>query len=141
MAAEPATFIIPMQVTLVTAAVAVFVNMWLARRIGRLRHQYKVSVGDGGHDLLLRRMRAQANFIEHAPFFLILLAGIELSGARQLPLAALAVIFIAARIAHAYGMDGGSLQNWRRIGMVGSCIAIVALAVWALGDALVLQFA
>ena len=134
-------FVIPMQVTLVTAAAAVFVNIWLGWRIARLRHEFKVSVGDGGHDQLLRRMRAQANFVESAPFFLILLAGIELSGARQLPLAVIAALFIAARIAHGYGMDGGSLQLWRRIGIQVSSLALVALAIWALVCAFTLEFA
>ena len=50
-------------VTLLSAAAAVFVNIWLGLRIGQLRGQFKVSVGDGGHEPLLRRMRAQANFV------------------------------------------------------------------------------
>jgi uncharacterized membrane protein YecN with MAPEG domain len=85
----------------------------------RHRKQFKVSVGDGGQEPLLRRMRAQANFIEHAPFFLILLAALELAGARQGVLVSSAVLFILSRIAHAYGMDGGS-------------IAVLLLCLWAI---------
>jgi uncharacterized protein len=122
----------PIPVTLSAAAAALFVNLWLGARIARLRHQFKVNVGDGGHEPLLRRMRAQANFIEHAPFFLILLVGLELSGANRPILAIVAVVFILARIAHGVGMDGGDLQRWRRIGMIGGTLAGVALAIWAL---------
>ena len=121
----------PVPVTLVTAAAAVFLNMWLGMRVAAFRKQFKVSVGDGGHDPLLRRMRAQVNFIEHAPFFLILLGGLELSGANRLALAIIAAIFIAGRIAHAIGMDGGELHRWRRDGIIVSTIMVVVLALWA----------
>src|SRR5690242_12751471 len=79
-------------ITLLTAAAAAILNIWLGYRIAQHRHEFKVSVGDGGHEPLLRRMRAQANFIENAPFFLILLGGLELSRANRLGLAAVAEI-------------------------------------------------
>ena len=122
-------------ITLLTAAAAAILNIWLGYRIAQHRHEFKVSVGDGGHEPLLRRMRAQANFIENAPFFLILLGGLELSGANRLGLAAAAAVFILARIAHPYGMDGGPLQRWRRIGIMGSSLATLVLIVWAIACA------
>jgi uncharacterized protein len=124
--------IVPLPVTLATAAAAAFVNIWLGWRISALRRKLKVSVGDGGQEPLLRRMRAQANFIENAPFFLILLAALELSGANRLALWIIAAVFILARIAHGFGMDGGPLQRWRRYGIMGSTVMTVALAIWAL---------
>jgi uncharacterized protein len=122
----------PVPVTLVTTAAAVFLNIWLGMRVGAFRKKFKVSVGDGGHEPLLRRMRAQVNFIENAPFFLILLGGLELSGADRLALAVIAVIFICGRIAHAIGMDGGELHRWRRDGIIASSLMMILLAVWAL---------
>jgi len=122
----------PVPVTLATGAACILLNLWLGWRIGRLRYEYKVSVGDGGHEPLLRRMRAQANFIENAPFVLILLGGLELSGANRLALAILAVTFVLARIVHAFGMDGGELHVWRRIGMPLSALIGLVLAVWAI---------
>jgi hypothetical protein len=121
----------PVPITLLTAAAASLLNNWLGYRIAQHRHEFKVSVGDGGHEPLLRRMRAQANFIENAPFFLILLGGLELSGGNQLALAGIAAIFILARIAHPIGMDGGNLAIWRRNGIMASTFATVALTVWA----------
>ena len=123
---------IPVPVTLVAASAAVFVNMWLGWRIGQLRHRFQVSVGDGGHEPLLRRMRAQANYIESAPFFLILLGSLELSGANRIALAIIAGIFILARIAHGIGMDGGERQVWRRVGIQLTGLTCLALALWAL---------
>jgi uncharacterized membrane protein YecN with MAPEG domain len=125
----------PVPVTLTTGAACILLNLWLGWRIGQLRYQYKVSVGDGGHEPLMRRMRAQANFIENAPFVLILLGGLELSGANRLALAILAATFILARIAHVFGMDGGELHIWRRIGMPLSALVSLILAIWAIARA------
>jgi uncharacterized membrane protein YecN with MAPEG domain len=122
----------PIPVTLLTASAAVAVNTWLGARISGLRRDFKVSVGDGGHELLLRRMRAQANFIENAPFFLILLGGLELSGGNREALGAFAIIFVLARIAHGIGMDRPDLRRWRMWGMIGSCIGTFPLAIWAI---------
>ena len=123
-------FAIP--VTLIAGAAAVFVNIWLGSRIAAHRRDFRVTVGDGGHDPLLRRMRAQANYIEHAPFFLILLLGLELSGGNRWALGAIALIFFVARIAHGIGMDEAANRRWRAYGMMASALAGVMLAVWAL---------
>jgi uncharacterized membrane protein YecN with MAPEG domain len=122
----------PVPVTLATAAACTLLNIWLGSRIAKLRVEFKVSVGDGGHEPLLRRMRAQANFIENAPFVLILLGGLEISGAYRPGLAVIATIFIFARIAHGIGMDAAELRRWRQVGMISSTLATVALLIWAI---------
>jgi hypothetical protein len=93
--------------------------------------EYKVYVGDGGHEPLLRRMRAQSNFIENAPLVLILIGGLELSGANRWALGGIATVFIAARIAHALGMDGGERQRWRMFGMMGTMLTNLVLVIMA----------
>ena len=122
----------PVPVTLLTAAACALLNIWLGWRISQHRGQFQVSVGDGGHEPLLRRMRAQANFIENAPFFLVLLVGLELSEASRIGLALIAAIFVLARIAHAVGMDGGELKRWRKIGIQASTFTTLALTFWAI---------
>jgi uncharacterized membrane protein YecN with MAPEG domain len=122
---------VPVPVTLASTVASTLLNLWLGGRIAALRKQFRVSVGDGGHEPLLRRMRAQANFIENAPFVLILLGGLELSGANRAGLAAIAVIFIVARILHPIGMDGSEKQRFRMFGMMGSSLATLALILWA----------
>jgi uncharacterized membrane protein YecN with MAPEG domain len=119
-------------ITLVTAAAAVFLNLWLGARVVSRRREFQVRLGDGGNEAVLRRMRAQANFVENAPLFLMLLGGLELSRANPVALASIAAIFIISRISHAIGMEGGTLGRWRMYGMMGSTFAIVALSVWAL---------
>ena len=120
-------------VTLLSAAAAVFVNIWLGLRIGQFRGKFKVSVGDGGHEPLLRRMRAQANFIESAPFVLILIAGLEISGASRTGLGLIAAIFILVRTAHAIGMEAAENRRFREIGAMGTGFVMLALGFWAIG--------
>ena len=103
--------------TLCFAAAAVLVNFWLGMRIGKLRHSEKVSVGDGGKESLVRRMRAQANFIEQTPLTVILVGLVEMAGKGGNWLATACALFIIGRIAHAYGMDD-NFKAGRPIGML-----------------------
>jgi len=121
----------PVPVTLLAAAAAVALNIWLGARVVRSRRDHGVKLGDGGNEAVLRRMRAQANFIENAPFFLILLGGLEISGANRLALGVIAAAFILARIAHPIGMDGPHLVRWRAMGMITSVLALIVVALWA----------
>jgi uncharacterized protein len=118
-------------VTLSTAAAAAILNVWLMLRVGAVRQAEKISVGDEDNENLIRRMRAQANFVENAPFVLILIGAIELSGRGQPWLAWVAGLFIVARVAHAFGMDGGSLQIGRMIGTIVSLLTLLGLGVVA----------
>jgi len=122
----------PIPVTLASAAACALVNFWLGGRIAAFRKEFRVNVGDGGHEPLLRRMRAQANFIEHAPFVLILIGALELSGANRIALAALAAIFVIARILHGLGMDSRERQRLRAYGMISSSLMTLTLVLWAL---------
>jgi uncharacterized membrane protein YecN with MAPEG domain len=108
----------PIPITLLTGGALVAVNFWLGARISAYRRDFKVSVGDGG--------------IENAPFVLILLASLELSGAYRWGLVALSVIFVLARISHGIGMDAPELRRWRAIGMISTALALAAIAIWAI---------
>jgi uncharacterized membrane protein YecN with MAPEG domain len=122
--------ILPM--TLTMAVASTLLNIWLGQRIARMRVVHKVSIGDGGALPLIARMRAQANFIEWAPFFLILLALIEMARGQPLWLWALAALFIVARILHAFGMDRPPGNRFRSIGMIASMVMILALCFYAI---------
>lgn len=118
--------------TLSIAAAAALINMWLGMRIGRLRHQTHISVGDGGNELMIRRMRAQANFHENTPIALILIGLIEAAGKGGVWLAPVAALFMLGRVMHGVGMDGGKFeQAGRGLGILSSMLVILGLAVVA----------
>ena len=95
-----------MTITLITAGAAAIINLWLAMRTGQARGKAKVFVGDGGDEALIRRMRAHANFVEYAPFILILIALLEFTGGSSWWLWGASALFLIARVAHPFGMDG-----------------------------------
>ena len=121
-----------LQTTLCLSAAAVVVNFWLSMRIGQLRSALKVSVGDAGDERLVRRMRAQANFIENTPLTLLLFAGVEAAGKGGVWLAPLGAVFILGRIVHAFGMDG-RFKAGRPIGMLTTYVPQIWLVIFAVG--------
>ncbi|MEW9856988.1 MAPEG family protein [Novosphingobium sp. M1R2S20] len=120
-----------LQTTLSLAAAAVFINLWLFVRIVRVRMAERLIHGDGGNALLLQRMRAQSNFIEHTPLFLILVAVIEMTGKGHSWLAIVGSVFMLARVAHGFGMDRTSANPYRAVGMVVTLLSEIGLAVVA----------
>jgi uncharacterized protein len=116
-------------ISLTAAAAAALINIWLGIRCGQVRTREKISIGDGGNDALIRRMRAQANFIENTPIALVLIALIELATGTTLLLWAAMAIFMMARIAHAWGMDAD--KKGRGVGIMATMLIIVGLAGFA----------
>ena len=58
-------------------ALSTFILYRLSVNVIIERRKNKVSFGDEGNRTLMRRIRAQGNFIEYIPLFLISLIGIE----------------------------------------------------------------
>jgi uncharacterized membrane protein YecN with MAPEG domain len=103
------TLILP--ITLTIAGAAAILHVWLSLRVSTLRRPLKIGLGDGGNEVLLRRMRAHGNFAENMPIFLELLGFTELAVGKSLWLWGAGIVFVLARIAHAFGMDrpGGTI--------------------------------
>ena len=123
---------IMLPITLTMAGAATLLNLWLGQRVGKMRVAHKVSIGDGGHEPLITRMRAQANYVEYTPFFLILLALIELAAGSQLWLWIVAIVFILGRIVHMFGMDQPPPSRLRMIGIVVTMLTLLGLAAYAI---------
>ena len=122
-------------ITLTITGAAAILLIWLAGRVSRLRRQFKISLGDGGNEAMLRRIRAHANYAENMPIVLILLGLLELAGGDKRILWGAGIAFILARILHAFGMDRPSPSRLRLIGMVASTLVLLGLAGWALSYA------
>lgn len=118
-------------VTLTAAAAAAVLAIWLSIRVGQVRGSEKVSIGDGGNDKVIRRMRAHANFVENTPIVLILIAAIEMTGKGGNWLAYVAGLYMLGRIAHGLGMDDGRFGKGRMIGTLITMLTLLGLAVVA----------
>lgn len=118
-------------VTLCTAAAAAILAIWLMIRVGQVRNSESVSVGDGGNDKVLRRMRAHANFIESTPLLLVLVAAIEISDKGGAWLPYVAGLFIIGRVLHAFGMEENGLAKGRFIGTIITLLSLLGLAIYA----------
>ena len=91
----------------------------LSYRVVAIRGSEKVSLGDGGNEVLRRRIRAQANLTEYAPLAMIgllLLAGLN---AGALWLHGLGGAFTLGRYMHAFGLSSTSGDSKARFfGMI-----------------------
>ena len=120
-----------LHISLISAAIAVAIIVFLAARCGIIRTREKIMHGDGGNVLLHRRMRAQANFTEYTPFALVLILLLDLSGQDGPLLAFSALGFMIGRVLHAFGMDA-EIEAWpRAVGMVLTLPLLIGWAVWA----------
>lgn len=117
-------------VTLSVAGGAALINLWLAIRIGQVRTKEKISVGDGGNESLIRRMRAHSNFAEFVPIVLILFGLIEMATGTSIWLWVAGGLFLVGRIGHGIGMDGWSLG--RGAGIMITMLATLALGLYAI---------
>lgn len=118
--------------TLSAAAAAAIINIWLSIRIGQMRTRHKISIGDGGNEMLQRRMRAQLNFAENTPVVLILLAGVEMARLGNLWLMYVGAAYSIGRVLHGLGMDGGTFGVGRTIGTLITMLTQIGLAIWAI---------
>jgi len=122
--------ILPISLTI--AGAAAILHVWLSLRVSRLRRPLNVGVGDGGNEVLLRRIRAHGNFAENVPLFLILLGLLEFATGGDLWLWGASILFILARLLHVFGMDRPG-ANWMRVtGVAISWAALLALGLYAI---------
>ena len=119
-------------ITLTIAGAAAILHIWLSLRVSRLRRPLKIGVGDGGNEVLARRMRAHANFAENVPLMLILLGLVEVATGGNLWLWGAAILFILARIAHAFGMDRPGANLLRVAGIGISWTVLLGLGIYAI---------
>lgn len=91
-------------ISTLTASLLGFLFFVLTMRVIKERGNSKVSIGDGGDEMLIRRIRAQGNFVEYVPIFLILLVLAEYNGLNAYFLGLLATVFVLARTAHGYAL-------------------------------------
>ena len=116
-------------ITPITIFILILLYLKLSWDVITCRRRYKISVGDGGNENLLRAIRSQANLSEYAPLALIALVCLELNRAPVWVTAILALIFIIGRLLHPLGMKSAesSLQPRSR-GMMLTFLSLLLMA-------------
>lgn len=115
-------------ITPVYAALMTFILVYLAIGVIRLRRQYRVGTGDGGHDDLQRAIRAHGNFVETAPWGIFLIFLVEYQDGNVFLLHTLGLLLVTGRILHIQGIKSGTL-GFRVAGMA---ITLTVFAIAAL---------
>ncbi len=115
--------------SLYTALLAIIFIVLTLRTI-KIRRRERISLGDGGNVELQRAIRAHGNFCETAPIALILLVLAEASGASSAILHICAIILLAGRTSHAFGISRQNSSFYFRVGgMVLTLSTIIILVI------------
>ena len=121
-------------ITLLFAALLVLLKLVLLARISQVRHARGIGLGDGGDPELARRIRVHANFAEHVPLALLLLALLELSGLAPAWVWGFGAALLLARLLHAWGFSrsaGHSFGRFWGTALTWLVLLLMALAgVW-----------
>jgi uncharacterized protein len=123
-----------MPITMLYAGALALVLLVLSVRVIQARGSTKVFMGDGGNELMIRRMRGQGNFVEYVPMALILLGLLEYRGTAPWLLHALGATLLVARLLHGYTFAFAThFPAGRFLGTLGTQLAVGAgglLALW-----------
>jgi uncharacterized membrane protein YecN with MAPEG domain len=121
-------------ITSVYAAVLGLMLIALSINIIRARRKYGVAIGDADNIEVRRCIRAQANFAEYTPIFLIVLGFAEFNGLSIWAVNMFGMLFFTGRIMHAHSLlnhEQYDLSNkltanpkWRIRGMICTFLAI-----------------
>ena len=120
-------------ITALYAGILALLIVVLAGRVTAVRRSAAVSLGDGGSELLVRRIRVHGNATENIPIGLLVMLVLELNHASTTLLHGLGIALTLGRLAHAQGLSGSPGPSVGRVlGTVISWGAIVWGAVAAI---------
>ncbi|WP_421951494.1 MAPEG family protein [Pelagibacterium sp.] len=111
-------------ITSLAGAILAFMLVALSISVSLKRMDVGTHIGMGEDVGLLRRIRAQGNFIEYVPIALILCALAEYRGAAAAWLWMLSGLLLVGRVVHATGILSG-IAPVRAAGMVATYAAIL----------------
>ena len=117
------------RITLLFASLHALLMLVLLARISRHRHGHRIGLGDGGDALLARKIRVHGNFVEHAPFALLMLGLLELGGLSAGWLWIFGSLLLLGRVMHAVGLSRtGGYSIGRFWGTALTWLALLAMA-------------
>jgi uncharacterized protein len=108
-----------MIVTSIYAALLSLLYVLLSVRVIGVRRSLRIGLADGGHRLLIRRIRVHANFVEYVPLALILMLLAETQRGPKSLVHVIGLLLLCGRLVHAYGVgQEPEVRYCRSIGMV-----------------------
>ncbi len=118
-----------LKLTAIYAAILTFVYVKLALNVINLRHQNKVSLGDGGREDLQQAIRSHGNFAEYVPLGLILLGCLEANHIHWTIILLLGGLFTTGRLFYAKAfLETTPNMELREKGMKYTLWGLLALA-------------
>jgi uncharacterized membrane protein YecN with MAPEG domain len=112
------------------AALQALLAIALVVPVGQLRGKTNVSLGSGGNPALEVAIRRHANWTEHVPIALILIALLELNGGSAGLLHGLGASLLIARALHPFGLKADSMKvPLRGIGAFGTLLVTLVAAI------------
>ena len=120
------------------AGILAIIFSWLSLNVAKTRRIYKVALGDDDNFEIQRRIRAQGNFAEYTPIFLILLGLAENIGVYKLAIHFFGLLFVLGRIIHAYSLLKAEIYQDKKItafprirftGMMMTLFSLISLSI------------
>lgn len=108
----------------------------LAWQVIGARRSEKVGFGDGGNEILARRIRVHANAAEWVPGMLVGLIALGLVDAHLILIHVLGAALTVARVLHAVGLSGSAGTSFGRFAG-----ALITLIVYAVGGIALIWYA
>ena len=118
----------PIPVTALYLGVFAIFGGVLAFFPGKIRGAEGIPIGDGGRPDLLLATRRHGNFIEYVPYFMIMMAALELNGSGPPLLHGLGGGMIFARAMHAVGIKADTIQSPPRAIGAGLTLLVTLIA-------------
>ena len=125
-------FAMPLSITALYLAIFAVFSGVLAFFPGNIRGSSGISIGDGGRSDLLLASRRHANFVEYVPYFMIMMAVLELNGSGPALLHGLGLGMVLARVNHAVGIKADTIQSIPRLIGAGGTFLLTLIAAGAL---------
>ncbi len=102
-------------ITLITTGILGIIFFIHSLRIIKGRGLTKSVLGDGGHDLMTRRIRIHGNFAEYIPLLLFVLFLLEINTTNVAVLIVFAGALVLGRLLHFYGLYSSGSPMWARV--------------------------
>lgn len=124
-------------ITAIYATLLALLGLVLWFRVTLMRARLKVSIGDAGNSALHERVRQHGNFVEWAPWLILLMALAEGNGAGVAWLHLTGALMLAGRLIHPFGLKASNAAHPARyVGNTASLLAVLIAMVCLLRGSL-----